>query len=180
MAEHSRTDTDMQPPNGTTGHQYRGTQLRLLVLALVAAPPSAELVSSSALKTDDVDDVPYPGTVVFAKPAQEPLVGVPSNMSSRNHRAPLSWSQMPLGNGNISVSVWIKADSDLAFYVGKSDSYDETRPLQRPAIHAPTIINPHLTADAGDRAACMPTYRSTDQGHASEHSLRWVDDRPLQ
>jgi hypothetical protein len=36
---------------------------------------------------------------------------------------------MPLGNGNLSVSVWFEPPHDLVFYLGKSDSYDELHNL---------------------------------------------------
>jgi hypothetical protein len=90
---------------------------------------------SQRLKTEDPAAAypPYPGTIVYATPAQQPLVGVPGSLTSRTHRAPLSWSHMPLGNGNLSVSVWVEPGSALAFYVGKSDSYDETHRLVKVA-----------------------------------------------
>ncbi|MCS7223123.1 MAG: DUF5703 domain-containing protein [Armatimonadetes bacterium] len=32
---------------------------------------------------------------------------------------------MPLGNGDITLNVWVEEDKDLLFYIGKSDSWDE-------------------------------------------------------
>ena len=67
----------------------------------------------AALKTDD-----YPGSVVYDKPA----IAIPGVTN-------FSWSAMPLGNGNLSVSVWFEPPHDLSFYLGKSDSYDELHNL---------------------------------------------------
>ncbi|MGC9004290.1 MAG: DUF5703 domain-containing protein [bacterium] len=32
---------------------------------------------------------------------------------------------MPLGNGDITLNLWVEEDSDLFFYIGKSDAWDE-------------------------------------------------------
>ena len=65
----------------------------------------------------------YPGSVIYDTPASADGAGL------FNHTAPLSYSQMPLGNGEISVSLWVEAPHSIAFYVGRSDSYDELHRL---------------------------------------------------
>src|SRR5580692_9846180 len=32
---------------------------------------------------------------------------------------------MPLGNGNLGINVWVEADGDLQFLIGKNDAWDE-------------------------------------------------------
>ena len=67
------------------------------------------------LKSEDEEQAVYPGTVIYDRPATiSPKVNA-------------SWSQMPMGNGNISISAWFEAPQDLVFYVGKSDSCKSPR-----------------------------------------------------
>ena len=67
------------------------------------------------LKSEDEEQAIYPGTVIYDRPATiSPKVNA-------------SWSQMPMGNGNISISAWFEAPQDLVFYVGKSDSCKSPR-----------------------------------------------------
>jgi hypothetical protein len=37
-----------------------------------------------------------------------------------------SSGSMPLGNGDIGLNVWVEKDGDLLFYIGKTDSWDES------------------------------------------------------
>ena len=78
------------------------------------------------LKSEDEEQAVYPGTVIYDRPA------------TISPKANASWSQMPMGNGNISISVWFEAPQDLVFYVGKSDSYDELHNLvkERPRVES--------------------------------------------
>lgn len=56
---------------------------------------------------------------VPALPAQDCLKVVWTTPSTN------ALGSMPLGNGDISLMVWIEADGDLLLYVGKCDSWDE-------------------------------------------------------
>ncbi len=42
-----------------------------------------------------------------------------------------SSGSMPLGNGDIGLNVWVEADGDLLFYLGKTDAWSETARLQK-------------------------------------------------
>lgn len=60
-----------------------------------------------------------------------------------------SWDSMPIGNGDIGCNVWTEGDSDLLFYIGKTDAWSENYmllKLGRIRIHffRPVFIAPFI------------------------------------
>ncbi len=52
---------------------------------------------------------------------------------------------MPLGNGDITLNLWVEEDSDLLFYIGKSDAWDEyNRLLKLGKVRISLSPNPFL------------------------------------
>lgn len=62
-------------------------------------------------------------------PAKEPL---PTAVAAQLSALDVAWdapggemASMPIGNGDLTSNVWVEANGDLAFYLGKSDAWDE-------------------------------------------------------
>ena len=65
----------------------------------------------------------------FAQAAPE---GLPPAVAQRLSKLDVAWdvpggemASMPIGNGDITSNVWVEANGDLVFYLGKSDAWDE-------------------------------------------------------
>lgn len=57
-----------------------------------------------------------------------------------------SADSMPLGNGDITLNVWVEDNGDLLFYVGKSDAWSEaTRLLKLGRVRVSLAPNPFVT-----------------------------------
>ena len=63
---------------------------------------------------------------------------------------PTSAQSMPVGNGDIGLNVWVEANGDLSFYIGKTDAWnqdvlDEHGLLKLGAVHIslnPSVLSP--------------------------------------
>eukprot|EP01051_Picozoa_sp_SAG22_P002150 SAG22_NODE_94_length_20824_cov_230.693718_11_plen_1262_part_00 len=126
-----------------------------------SVPPAGD-GSGAALKTDD----DYPGSVVYDKPAR----AIPDVTN-------FSWSAMPLGNGNLSVSVWFEPPRHLVFYLGKSDSYDELHNLVKVGRVRVSFSGSPFSADgAGFRATLDLASATLNVAGAAGFAARlWVD-----
>lgn len=63
----------------------------------------------------------------------------------RYHLGKSSKDSMPIGNGDITLNVWIEENGDLCFYIGKSDSWSEaTRLLKVGKVRAKINPNPFI------------------------------------
>jgi alpha-L-fucosidase 2 len=90
-----------------------------------------------------------------------------------------AWGSMPLGNGDISLNVWVEETGDLLFYVGKTDLWDDnSRLLKLGRIRVKFNPNPYLQSKA-----FLQTLRLGDatvdvrygKGDDALHVQVWVD-----
>jgi alpha-L-fucosidase 2 len=92
---------------------------------------------------------------------------------------PSSQQSMPIGNGDIGLNVWVEPSGDLAFYIGKTDSWDTQNNL-------PKIGGIHISMDPSPMSPGTPFVQvlklheseiDIQEGTgASEIDLRvWVD-----
>ncbi len=103
-------------------------------------------------------------------------------------RFPLTWktprddprSSLPLGNGDISLNVWVDTKGDLLFYVGKTDSWgDNGRLLKvgRLRFHVPGG-NPPIPGFSETLGLADGTFRFTiGKGKGARRGRVWVDAR---
>ncbi len=134
---------------------FKKSMALLLLFGLVAARPASAGQASDPLKNCDKYNV------VWDSPSKD------------------AWGTMPLGNGDISLNVWVEESGDLVFYIGKTDSWDDnSRLLKVGRLRFRFAPNPYPDA---------PSFRQTlrlrdaaieivyGEGKASLRVLVWVD-----
>ena len=86
---------------------------------------------------------------------------------------------MPTGNGDIGVSMWIEKDSDLLFYISKTDAYDDNNRLLKIGLVRVNISpNPFTTGAAFVQQLQLKQSAITVQTGSSNNAFKlrlWVD-----
>jgi len=90
---------------------------------------------------------------------------------------PTSAQSMPIGNGDIGLNVWVEANGDLSFYIGKTDAWDQggmEGPRKLAAVHIST--NPEAFGPGIPFAQVLKLYQGEIEITEGPVKFRvWVD-----
>jgi alpha-L-fucosidase 2 len=85
--------------------------------------------------------------------AQDISAQLDSHNVSWDVPGPTSAESMPIGNGDIGLNVWVEPSGDVAFYIGKTDAWNEDVPSDKGLIKLGEI---HVAMDPSPLVAGAP------------------------